>query len=76
MCGDIFKKSKTAIIVIGSYDKSDCSCNLNLINLPNGLLERQIPIYGITLIQDSIKNYNIKYLNPENINLELNKLIE
>lgn len=75
MCEKIYNNSKTSIVVIGRYESSDCSCNSKLINIPNGILERYLPIYGVTLLQDSMKSYKINYLNPQNIEQVLTSLI-
>ncbi|MBK8450740.1 MAG: hypothetical protein IPO78_02965 [Saprospiraceae bacterium] len=68
LCEEIITFGKTAMIFIGNYPVNEIICKNNIIRIANGRLERQIEIYGITLMHLVGKDdYKLTYINPTNI---------
>ncbi|MBK9722135.1 MAG: hypothetical protein IPO78_11045 [Saprospiraceae bacterium] len=56
------------LIFIGNFPTNKVKSDINIKILPSGILERQIEIYGITLIHLLDKeDFEIQYINPKNI---------
>ncbi|MEI2695686.1 MAG: hypothetical protein V9E90_11500 [Saprospiraceae bacterium] len=68
VCEEIIASGKTAMIFIGNYPVNEITCKNNIIRIASGRIERQIEIYGITLMHlVGVDEYKLTYINPTNI---------
>ncbi|MEI2694458.1 MAG: hypothetical protein V9E90_05265 [Saprospiraceae bacterium] len=74
-CENLSKNIHLNVIITGITDKKSNNCGKNFFQIPVGYLERKMPVFGITLVTDSSGHFIFKYLDPTNIQYEVDKLI-